>query len=669
MGVDLAKPLVLVMSPTASAAKHLLYGDTIHGALKINGFDNLEKQLLHRAKATLAHDLSQVKHVIIDEISMVGANFFWDINQKLKQIMGCQEYFGGLNVIATGDFHQLQPIGDQWIFNQTRIRGRCNATATNIWRVYFKMYKLTEHVRSEGDQEYSLLQEQIAIGQVSKEMYDKLNERVQAICDTENNNDWYKHGKQIMITPTHDTKDKFNEKQLRNLNGDMILFAAKDNPSKKTHILPNFNNLNEKKTKGLLTMLQIKIGCPIKITININKKDSLVNGTFGYVCDCITKEDIIWCLFSNKVGEVTRKNFGKKNEIYQKAVPIVRHSEQLKLTYEGKPYTFKRSQFPLVLAYAITCYASQGITKERVIIDYTGNRQKHALFSVPFSRGKTLDGIFLKSFKPQYVYCDPQVLNEYDRLEKTAMYQFCNTYLYDNWPINASTKQPSFEEIKMSYLNINGLVDSDHLECLCSDINLMSSDIICIAETKLSQRQNIDISLNDFDIVTQMDNQQGKKSMGMIIFKRKSMEYFDILSINNTYYQCVVCHLSCGIVCYIYLNPKINIAKLNEIMNMLTDFSYHENFVSVIGDLNIRSEFGIETSKKLMDIFKKLGVKSAFKSVTHNLDGQLDYILMRYDIDSNKYLAGTFKNLYSDHRSLFLRIPTDKNVIPFPLVA
>merc|ERR1711962_1008382 len=111
-GVDLAKPLVLVMSPTASAAKHLIYGDTIHGALKINGFDNLEKQLLHGANATLSHDLSQVKHVIIDEISMVGANFFWDINQKLKQIMGCQEYFGGLNVIATGDFHQLPPVGD-----------------------------------------------------------------------------------------------------------------------------------------------------------------------------------------------------------------------------------------------------------------------------------------------------------------------------------------------------------------------------------------------------------------------------------------------------------------------------------------------------------------------------------------------------------------------------
>merc|ERR1712002_1159877 len=271
-GVDLDKPLILVMSPTASAAKHLVYGDTIHGALKINGFDNFEKQLLHGANATLAHDLSQVNHVIIDEISMVGANFFWDINQKLKQIMGSQEYFGGLNVIATDDFNQLPPVLDQWIFNRTSIRGRCNATATNIWRVYFKMYKLTEHVRSEGDQEYSLLQEQIAIGKVSQEMYEKLIKRVQAICDTEDNNDWYKDDKQIMITPTHETKDRFNEKQLTNLNGEMILFAAKDNPSKRTPILPNFLNLNEQKTKGLLTMLKIKIGCPIKLTININKR-------------------------------------------------------------------------------------------------------------------------------------------------------------------------------------------------------------------------------------------------------------------------------------------------------------------------------------------------------------------------------------------------------------
>ena len=90
----------------------------------------------------------------------------------------------------------------------------------------------------------------------------------------------------------------------------------------------------------------------------------------------------------------------------------------------------------------------------------------------------------------------------------------------------------------MSYLNINGLVAFDHLEFLCNDINVESFDIICIAETKNGHEDKIDISLTDFDIDHQMDNVQGNKSMGMVIYKRKSMEYFDILSINNPYYQC-----------------------------------------------------------------------------------------------------------------------------------
>ena len=91
-------------------------------------------------------------------------------------------------------------------------------------------------------------------------------------------------------------------------------------------------------------------------------------------------------------------------------VPIFKISEHLKLKMDGKQYTFKRSQFPLVVAYAIICYASQGITKERVIIDYTGNTKKHALFSVLFSRVKTLDGIFLSNFEKTHGHCDPHVL-------------------------------------------------------------------------------------------------------------------------------------------------------------------------------------------------------------------------------------------------------------------
>ena len=53
------------MSPTAVAAKHLMYGDTIHGCLKMNAYQNMENQMLHGCNATLKRDLCQVKYVII----------------------------------------------------------------------------------------------------------------------------------------------------------------------------------------------------------------------------------------------------------------------------------------------------------------------------------------------------------------------------------------------------------------------------------------------------------------------------------------------------------------------------------------------------------------------------------------------------------------------------
>ena len=59
----------------------------------------------------------------------------------------------------------------------------------------------------------------------------------------------------------------------------------------------------------------------------------------------------------------------------------------------------------------------------------------------------------------------------------------------------------------------------------------------------------------------------------------------------------------------------------------------------------------------------KLGIKSAIKSTKHYLVSHLGYVIKIYEIDFNKYLEGSFKILYSDHKSLFLRISTDDTAI------
>ena len=252
-----------------------------------------------------------------------------------------------------------------------------------------------------------------------------------------------------MITPKHETKNKFNDMLLGHLEGDMHELIAIDKLPVSAPYLPNLSGLHEGQTKGLPTVLKVKKNCPIKITKNINKVDLLVNGTFGWVCD--VTEDIIWCIFKDNIGMITRRNCKHKHPQYRNAVPIIRTTEMLNIRVEGKNCSFKRSQFPLTVAYAITCHAAQGITKDRVIIHYDVKDKRHALFSVPFSRAKTLDGVFLSSFKKTHVHCDPCVLEEYERLENSGQYIFKTIYLYDNYFVDRHTGLPSSEELKITF--------------------------------------------------------------------------------------------------------------------------------------------------------------------------------------------------------------------------
>ena len=53
------------------------------------------------------------KVVLIDEISLVGTNFFKFIDLRLQEIKGNRNPFGGLHVICFGDLYQLPPVRDK----------------------------------------------------------------------------------------------------------------------------------------------------------------------------------------------------------------------------------------------------------------------------------------------------------------------------------------------------------------------------------------------------------------------------------------------------------------------------------------------------------------------------------------------------------------------------
>ena len=62
--------------------------------------------------SNLRNKYSELKVLMIDQISMVSNDLSFNIHLRLVEIFGCQgnKPFAGLTVITIGDFFQLPPI-------------------------------------------------------------------------------------------------------------------------------------------------------------------------------------------------------------------------------------------------------------------------------------------------------------------------------------------------------------------------------------------------------------------------------------------------------------------------------------------------------------------------------------------------------------------------------
>ena len=455
-----------------------------------------------------------------------------------------------------------------------------------------------------------------------------------------------------MITRTHKAKDEFNKEKLNLLEGEPVSFVAKD----EGQVPSDLSNYNIKQTQNMPNILQVKVNCPVVITTNINKADKLTNGTFGRVVEIDEANEIIWVKFQGDIGAQTRNASRKKLRCHvdKDAVPIRKSCDRV--TIGGK--TFRRRQFSLDLAYAITTYMAQGMTRDIIMIDFSGMDQvRHGEFFVAFSRCTSLDGVFLKNFKKEYVYCDPAIRDELERLRGNMTYKFQKTYFdaCDN----------KSDDFKVVFLNICGLTDSNHLECLRKDKNLLAANLICIAETKLSPETDSQFfHLEGFSIHTKLDYRD--RSMGMIIYtKNNSNQNILTNCINNDKFQIIFCTSpSIGCIVFVYLRPPLTDQSWDAFINSL-DVDSNEKVLGIIGDLNIRSERNQEKLPfKIQWLCEKFDLVNTFSEVTHNAGNQLDYCLIHKSIQE-KCASGSFMNMYSDHKSLFLRIfPKPITTIP-----
>ncbi|XP_062566991.1 uncharacterized protein LOC134229291 [Saccostrea cucullata] len=114
--------------------------------------------------------------VIIDEISMVGNNMLTFINDRLQQLTGRKQDFGGISIIAVGDLYQLPPVGDKWILNDLSNPGQ--SLAKNLWNEHFHMHELSEIMRQKDDLRFAEMLNRLRENKMTDEDKELISQRI-----------------------------------------------------------------------------------------------------------------------------------------------------------------------------------------------------------------------------------------------------------------------------------------------------------------------------------------------------------------------------------------------------------------------------------------------------------------------------------------------------------
>ena len=120
--------------------------------------------------------------------------------------------------------------------------------------------------------------------------------------------------------------------------------------------------------------------------------------------------------------------------------------------------------------------------------------------------------LYLTHFLLAFIKSHKSVEEEMARMMKCCKYEFHMKYLHENIFIGCSGE--NVEDTKISYLNVNGLLDNEHIV----DLNLLNSDFICVSEAKLNDsvlEESITIPL--FNIISRLTS-CSSRSRGMLLY-------------------------------------------------------------------------------------------------------------------------------------------------------
>ncbi|KAM3605101.1 uncharacterized protein V6R79_020754 [Siganus canaliculatus] len=364
---------------TGVAACHI-GGTTLHNFAGIgSGSAPLEQCIELAQRPGVLQHWTSCRHLIIDEVSMVEAQFFDKLESVARSVRRSTEPFGGIQLIMCGDFLQLPPVS-----KGKEKAGFCFQSRS--WRKVIHVNMELTEVRRQTDRSFISLLQAVRVGRVTEEVTSRLLDSAYHQIERDG----------VLATRlcTHkDDVELTNDNKLQQLPGSVRVFEALDSDPALVRTIDAHSPVGR--------VIQLKVGAQVMLTKNLDVARGLVNGARG----------VVVAFESGKHG-----------------LPRVRFlcgvTEMLKperwVFKAGGGIHLSRQQLPLKLAWAISIHKSQGMTLDCVEISLARVFESGQAY-VALSRARSLEGLRVLDFDPHVVRADPDVLVFYKRLRKERL--------------------------------------------------------------------------------------------------------------------------------------------------------------------------------------------------------------------------------------------------------
>jgi len=356
-------------------------GLTIHSwagmGLADESVDSIINNSVNRNKKARAR-IRDSKILIIDEISMLSADFLDKLNEVLQYFRFDMSPFGGMQMIFVGDFLQLPPV-----FKTVNQKGFCFESSS--WKnAKIKNVVLKTVMRQDNSSDFARMLNDIRLGKT-----DSLSV-LQSRVDAKFPNDGIQP---IKIYCKNVDVDTFNKQELLKIKEESRHFHSIDNGSEH-HI--KFFDRNCPAPK----ILELKKGAQVMLLKNIDLDRGLVNGSIGKVESFCTAGVEVKFSAGKAIVEIDEWS------IKEQAIGFD------KKTFYKKIAT--REQIPLKLAWASTVHKCQGSTLDRVELDLNEAFATGQVY-VALSRVRNLESLSVKPFSKDKIIVNKECLNFYEK--------------------------------------------------------------------------------------------------------------------------------------------------------------------------------------------------------------------------------------------------------------